>query len=46
MTPMTYMANGKQYVVAVACNVRESSLHLPPRTGPAPNTKMYGFALK
>ena len=47
MTPMTFMgANGKQFVVAVAANVRNAGFHLPPRTGPAPNTKMYAFALK
>jgi len=46
MTPLTYQANGKQFVVAVAANVRNAAFHLPARTGPAPNTKMYAFALK
>ena len=47
MTPLTYMgANGKQYIVAVAANVRNAGFHLPARTGAAPNTKIYAFALK
>jgi len=46
MVPLTYQgANGKQFVVAVAANVRNGGFHLPARTGPAPNTKMYAFAL-
>jgi glucose dehydrogenase len=47
MTPLTYLgANGKQYVVAVAANLRDAAFHLPARTGPAPNTKIYAFALR
>ena len=47
MTPLTYMGgNGKQYVIAVAANLRDAEFHIPARTGPAPNTKMYAFALK
>ena len=47
MVPLTYMAsNGKQYVVAVAANVRNGAFHRPVRTGAAPNTKLYAFALK
>ena len=46
MTPMTYQgANGKQYVVAVSGNQRNAAFHRPVRTGPAPNMKIYAFAL-
>jgi quinoprotein glucose dehydrogenase len=44
MTPMTYQANGKQYVVGVAGS-GDSAFHIPARSGPAANATVYGFAL-
>jgi quinoprotein glucose dehydrogenase len=45
MTPLTYQgANGKQYV-AVVSSGGQAEMHLPRRTGPAPDAKVVVFAL-
>lgn len=45
MTPLTYGGgNGRQFVVGVAGS-GDPALHLPRRTGPPANVKVYAFAL-
>jgi quinoprotein glucose dehydrogenase len=45
MTPLTYQAaGGRQFVVGVAGS-GDAALHLPLRTGPPANVKVYAFAL-
>jgi glucose dehydrogenase len=45
MTPLTYQgANGKQYV-AVVSSGGQAEMHLPRRSGPAPDAKVVVFAL-
>jgi glucose dehydrogenase len=45
MTPLTYMAGGKQYVAAVAGG-GDASFHIPARSAPPVNAMVVAFALQ